>query len=154
MKSVWSSFIIGNYLIFFLIIQHPNWSFDKEKKYMHISFQSLQLDSWNCYVCDKISKTWSTPKITEMLIYSLECLHLKFYKVSVTNHALQAKLTYAIGFLNYRYVSEIMKSKLRNTFLDICKENIYCQNTNFKSSLQIQQWSDFNVPITKKNLHN
>ena len=74
-----------------------------------------------------------------MLIYSLECLHLKFYKVSVTNHALQAKLTYAIGFLNYRYVSEIMKSKLRNTFLDICKENIYCQNTNFKSSLQIQQ---------------
>ena len=107
MKSVWSSFIIGNYLIFFLIIQHPNWSINKEKKYMHISFQSLQLDSWNCYVCDKILKTWSTPKITEMLIYSLECLHLKFWKVCVTNHALQAKLTYAIGFLNYRYVSEL-----------------------------------------------
>ena len=91
---------------FFLIIQHPNWIFNKEKKYMHISFQSFQLDAWNCYVCDKISKTWSTPKITEMLICSLECLHLKFWKVCVTNHALQAKSTYVIGFPNYRYISE------------------------------------------------
>ena len=100
---------------FFLIIQHPNWIFNKEKKYMHISFQSFQLDAWNCYVCDKISKTWSTPKITEMLICSLECLHLKFWRVCVTNHALQAKSTYVIGFPNYRYISEKITIKVRDT---------------------------------------
>ena len=103
---------------FFLIMQHPNWIFDEEKKYMHISFQSFQLDAWNCYVCDKISKTWSTPKITEILICSLECLHLKFWKVCVTNHALQAKSTYVIGFPNYRYISEKITSTTLSRSID------------------------------------
>ena len=122
---------------FFLIIQHPNWIFDEEKKYMHISFQSFQLDAWNCYVCDKISKTWSTPKITEMLICSLECLHLKFWKVCVTNHALQAKSTYVIGFLNYRYISEKITSKVRESidFQIYTSENTILDMTYFTTYL-------------------
>ena len=131
---------------FFLIMQHPNWIFDEEKKYMHISFQSFQLDAWNCYVCDKISKTWSTPKITEMLICFLECLHLKFWKVSVTNHALQAKSLMSLVFLiidiyqKHWQVSYVTLSRCidfqiyisANTILDMTyftrfwKENIYC----------------------------
>ena len=123
---------------FLLIMQHPNWIFDEEKKYMHISFQSFQLDAWNCYVCDKISKTWSTPKITEMLICSLECLHLKFWRVCVTNHALQAKSTYVIGFPNYRYISEKITSKVRDRSIDFqiyTSENTILDMTYFTTYL-------------------
>ena len=123
---------------FFLIIQHPNWIFNKEKKYMHISFQSFQLDAWNCYVCDKISKTWSTPKITEILICSLECLHLKFWKVCVTNHALQAKSTYVIGFPNYRYISEKITSTTLSRSIDFqiyTSENTILDMTYFTTYL-------------------